>query len=176
MANPALAPVRRAPRLERVILFRIASQPFAISAAAVQEIRSTDNLTGDASEISRAGLNKVRHTIRRARRTVYVVDGGILFGLAPSRVTLVLVMQRARTALLVDAIERMAAISRLFVLPQAFRGEERLWYRGLALIDDNVVPVVSPEGLLSEREIELLDATLAKGHDDVAQVAGATTP
>ncbi len=175
MAGGRAAPAKRALRVEQVILFRIASQPFAVSASAVQEIRSTDNLAGGTIEISRTGLNKVRHTIQRGPRTMYVVHGGTLFGLPPTRATLVFLMRGTRTALLVDAIERMAAISRLFALPQAFCGEERAWYRGLAVIDDSVVPVVKPEGLLSTSEIELLDATLATTSETAVPVEGATT-
>ncbi len=174
MAGGNATPAKRALRVEQVILFRIASQLFAVSAAAVQEIRSTDNLAGGAVEISRIELNKVRHTIQRGRQAVYVVHGGTLFGLPPSRASLVFLMRGTRTALLVDAIERMAAISRLFALPQAFCGEERAWYRGLAVIDDSVVPVVNPDGLLSASETELLDATLAT-NDDAVSVEGATT-
>lgn len=175
MAAGRATPAKRALRVEQVILFRIASQPFAVSAAAVQEIRSTDNLAGDTTEISRAGVSKVRHTIQRGQRTVYVVHGGTLFGLPPTRATLVFLMRGTRTALLVDGIERMATISRLFSLPQAFCGEERAWYRGLAVIDDSVVPVVKPDGLLSAAEIELLDASLATAQENAVPAEGATT-
>lgn len=175
MAGGPTVPAKRALRVEQVILFRIANQPFAVSAAAIQEIRSTDNLSGDPVEISRTGLKKVRHTIQRGQRTVYVVHGGTLFGLPQSRATLVFLMRETRAALLVDGIERMAAISRLFSLPQAFCGEERAWYRGLAVIDDSVMPVVKPDGLLSAGEIELLDAALATTSDNAVPVEGATT-
>ena len=175
MASGTATPAKRALRVEQVILFHIGSQPFAVSAAAIQEIRSTDNLAGGTVEISRTGLKKVRHTIQLGQRTVYVVHGGTLFGLPASRATLVFLMRETRAALLVDGIERMAAISRLFSLPQAFCGEERAWYRGLAVIDDGVVPVVKPDGLLSASEIELLDATLATAGDTAVPVEGATT-
>jgi chemotaxis signal transduction protein len=175
MAGQRATPTRRPLRVEQVILFRIAGQPFAVSAAAVQEIRSTDNLARGAVEVSRAELKKVSHTIRRDKRTVYVVHGGALFGLPPARATLLFLMRGTRTALLVDGIERMTAISRLFALPQAFCGDERLWYRGMALIDDTIVPVVNPHGLLSPSEIELLDAAFAGTTEDAVPVEGAAT-
>ncbi len=175
MAGARATPAKHALRVEQVILFRIANQPFAVSAAAVQEIRSTDSLAGSAVEISRSGLEKVRSTIRRGQRTVYVVDGGALFGLPPTRATLVFLMRGTRAALLVDGIERMAAISRLFSLPQAFCGEERRWYRGLAVIDDSVVPVVNPNGLLTASETELLDAAVATASSNAISVGGAIT-
>jgi len=148
-------------RTEQVILFRIGQQAFAISANAVQEIRSTDNLAASAAELPGPEFKKVRQTIVRGRRTLYVVHGATLFGLPSTPATLVFLLRRSRSALLVDAIDRMATISRLIALPQAFCGEERSWYRGLAALEDTVVPVVNPDGLLSPSELEQLDTAHA---------------
>jgi hypothetical protein len=49
----------------------------------------------------------------------------------------------------------------LQALPQAFCHEERRWYRGITALDQSVVPVVSPEGFLTEEELTLLDASVA---------------
>jgi hypothetical protein len=57
----------------------------------------------------------------------------------------------------VDRIDRMAEISAVHPLPLAFAGEERRWYRGLAHLDDVVIPVVQPGGFLSAREFQQLD-------------------
>jgi hypothetical protein len=48
-------------------------------------------------------------------------------------------------------------MTRLQALPQAFCNEERLWYRGVTALDQNVVPVVNPEGFLTSEEIALLE-------------------
>jgi len=70
------------------------------------------------------------------------------------------VLRNTRTALLVDGIERMTTMTRLQALPLSFCHEERQWYRGLAALDQTVVPVVRPEGFLSDKELMMLDAAL----------------
>jgi chemotaxis signal transduction protein len=142
---------------ETVILFFVANQMFAIAANSVQEIRSTDSLAGAANEIERPELPKVRHTIERNHRTYYVVNAGAHFGLRVTRPALVLILRQLRAALLVDRIERMAEVSAVYPLPQAFTGAERRWYRGLAYLDDMVIPVVEPTGFLTADEFQLLD-------------------
>ena len=62
-------------------------------------------------------------------------------------------------ALLVDGIEKMTTMTRLQAVPAAFCHEERLWYRGLTVLEQNVLPVVSPEGFLTQEELTFLDAT-----------------
>ncbi len=44
--------------------------------------------------------------------------------------------------------------------PLSFCHEERQWYRGLTALDQTVVPVVRPEGFLSDDELVMLDAAL----------------
>lgn len=149
-------------RAEQIILFRIGGQLFAISSATVQEIRGTDSLTGAASEITQPDLRKVQHVLHRGRQALYVVHGGTMFGLPLARATLVFFLRHGRAALLVDSIEKMAAITKLQALPRGFCREERGWYRGLAVLEDSVVPVLNPEGLLDQQELELLDATIAE--------------
>ena len=58
------------PRTEQIILFRISGQPFAISSAAVQEVRSVDNIAGMARDLPESHLRKVRHSIRRGDRVI----------------------------------------------------------------------------------------------------------
>lgn len=150
-------PARRLRRPETMVLFLVAHQMFAIPANSVQEIRSTDSLAGVANEIEEQELHKVRHTIERGRRTYYVVNAGMHFGLPVTRPTLVLILRQLRTAVLVDRIERMADISSVHPLPLAFTGEERRWYRCLAYVDDLVIPVVRPGGFLTAEEFQRLD-------------------
>jgi hypothetical protein len=67
-----------------------------------------------------------------------------------------MILRLAATAVLVDSTDRMAAISVLHALPQAFSGEERKWYRGLAMFDDDVVPVVNHLSFLSGSDLSAL--------------------
>ena len=156
-ADEQNAKSRRSRRPETVILFIVAHQMFAISADSVQELRSTDSLAGAAIEIEQPEFPKVRHTIERSHQTYYVVNAGVHFHLPVTRPALVLILRQLRAAVLVDRIERMAEISGVYPLPQAFTGEERSWYRGLAYLDDMVIPVVHPAGFLSPEEFHRLD-------------------
>ena len=146
------------PRTEQIILFRVSGQTFAISSASVQEVRSVDNIAGMARDLPESHLKKVRHSIRRGDRTLYIVNAAIHFGLQPQPASLVFFLRRTRTALLIDGIEKMTTMTRLQALSQAFQGEERNWYRGLTALDQAVVPVVYPEGFLSLEELTLLEA------------------
>ena len=148
---------RRMTGSEPMILFRVAHQTFAIAADAVQEIRSTDGLSGAAMEFEQSEVTKVRHTIERAHRTYYVVNAGAHFGLPVTRPTLVLILRQLRSAVLVDRIERMADVSVVHPLPRAFAGQERRWYRGLTYLDDHVIPVIQPNGFLTPDEFKRLD-------------------
>jgi chemotaxis signal transduction protein len=148
---------QRIRRPDQVILFSIARQTFAIAAQAVKEIRSTDSLAGAAIEFESSEVPKVRHFIERGHRTYYVVSGGSHFHLPTTRPTLALILRQFRAAVLVDAIERMTEIAAVHPLPLAFSGEERTWYRGLAYLDDCVIPVVNPGGFLTRPQFEQLD-------------------
>jgi chemotaxis signal transduction protein len=146
-------------RTEQIILFRISGHLFAISSASVQEVRSVDTLAGASREIANASIRKVRHVVQRGEHSLYVVNGALHFGLPASHAALVFVLRRTRTALLVDGIEKMTSMTRLQALPQAFCHEERNWYRGLTAIDQDVIPVVKPEGFLTPDELLLLDSS-----------------
>jgi chemotaxis signal transduction protein len=151
---------RRTRRSEPVILFAVANQLFAIAADAVQEIRSTDSL-GAAMEIAQQEIAKVRHTIERNHRTYFVVNACVHFGLRIARPTLVLILRQVRVAVLVDKIERMTEVSAIHPLPHAFVGTECQWYRGLAYIEDQVIPVINPLGFLTVKEFQRLDGSMA---------------
>lgn len=153
------APVQKSPaaRTEQIILFRASTQVFAISSTSVQEVRGIDTLSGAAKDISEPSLAKVRHALRRGDRNVYVVNAALHFGLRPSPAGLVFFFRRSRVALLIDGIEKMTSMSLLQALPGAFCHEERAWYRGVTVLDQNVIPVVNPEGFLTPHELSLLD-------------------
>jgi chemotaxis signal transduction protein len=159
-----LASAPKAPpvRTEQIILFRCSSQIFAISSASVQEVRSVDSLAGSPQEIQEPSLPKVRHMFRRGERNLYVVNGALHFGLRPSPASLIFLLRKSRTALLIDGIEKMTTMTRLQALPGAFCHEERVWYRGLTVLDQSVIPVVSPAGFLTPDELFLLDATASR--------------
>ena len=165
---------RRIRRSEAVILFTVANQLFAIAADSVQEIRSTDSL-GAALELEQQEIPKVRHTIERNHRTYFVVNACAHFGLRVVRPTLVLIMRQVRVAVLVDKIERMTDVLAVHALPRAFVGKECQWYRGLAYVDDQVIPVVSPTGFLTAKEFQRLDSSIAaeasaQAAEDVAHI------
>ena len=150
----------RSPKAEQIILFRISGQLFAVSSASVQEVRGVDALAGMAQEIPSSPVRKVRHSVRRGDDSLYVVNGGVHFALAASPASLVFFLRNTRIALLVDGIERMAAMTRLQAMPMAFCHDERRWYRGLTALDQMVVPVVDPNGFLTLEELSLLEKAL----------------
>jgi chemotaxis signal transduction protein len=154
----ATPPKAHAGRTEQIILFRSSTQVFAISSTSVQEVRSVDSLSGAAVDINEPTLAKVRHAIRRGERNLYVVNAATHFGLRPSPAALIFLLRKSRVALLVDGIEKMMTMSHLQALPGAFCHEEQTWYRGVTVLEQNVIPVVSPMGFLTSDEIALLDA------------------
>ncbi len=159
IAGPLGRTPRRARRRESAILFTVGPHTFSIAASAMHEICSADGLAGSAVPLEHPEVPKVRHTLRHRRKAYFVVDACAHFHLAPSRPAMLLVLRDARVAVLVNSIERMAEISLLHALPHAFQGEERLWYRGLAMLEGQVVPVVNPAAFLNEAELRLLTAS-----------------
>jgi chemotaxis signal transduction protein len=154
--SSSLAP-RDTRRREQVAVFSIAQYRFVISAASVQEIRSTDSLGGTVVDLDRPVMKKVRHIVERDNRAYYVVSGYEHFRLPQSRPTTVLILRSAPVAVLVDRIEEMAEMRVLLSLPQSFRGEERTWYRGLTVMDRKVLPVANPHGFLTAAELQQLE-------------------
>jgi len=152
------SPKRRdARRGEQAVVFSIGAYRFAISAAAVQEIRGTEGLGGTVLDLDRPSLRKVQHIMEREARSYYVVSGCEHFHLALSRPTTVLILRGVPVAVLADRIEEMAEIRALLPLPRSFQGEERTWYRGLTVLGGKVLPVVNPGGFLTAGELELLE-------------------
>jgi len=161
-------------RAEQIILFRASSQVFAISSTSVQEVRSVDSLAGAAVEVNEAALPKVRHALRRGDRYLFVINAPLHFGLRPTPAALIFLLRKSRIALLVDGIEKMTTMTRLQALPGAFCHEERAWYRGLTVLDQNVIPVVNPSGFLTSEELSLLDAVTSR--QSLPEVTGAARP
>jgi len=138
-------------------MFSIAEYSFVISASSVQEIRSTDSLGGIVVELDRPVLRKVRHIVERDARSYYVVSGYEHFHLPLCRPTSVLILRTVPVAVLVDRIEEMAEMRVLLGLPRSFRGEERVWYRGLTVLGRKVLPVADPRGFLTVDELRRLE-------------------
>ena len=161
-------PVHRIPvdRSEQIILFRCSSQLFAISSASVQEVRSVDSLAGLATEINVPSVRRVRHMLQRGERSIYIVNLALHFELKPSPATLIFLLRKSRVALLLDGIEKMTAMTRLQALPVAFCNEERNWYRGLTVLEQNVLPVINPMGFLTVEEFQQLDLATEKNRQE----------
>ncbi|MGH8277166.1 MAG: chemotaxis protein CheW [Steroidobacteraceae bacterium] len=143
---------------EAVILFTVAEHAFAISAQSVEEIRNLDGLLILPHGIAKGSISKVQQALERETKTYFVVEGNLHFHLKGSHANRLLLLRDAPVALSVDAVNRMAEIVQLHPLPRAFQGEERAWYRGLALLGDEVVPLLNPAALLDARAIESLQA------------------
>jgi chemotaxis signal transduction protein len=144
---------------EDVIVFTIGEFRFAIAAGAVSEIRNTAGLqrlgvTGQKMPV------QVEYTLERDGITHFVVNGARHFYLPLGKPTRVLVLRHTPAAILVDSTDRMMEISLLHALPLAFNQEERQWYRGLAVMNEEAVPVVNPAAFLSRNEIAILRDTI----------------
>lgn len=143
---------------EHVILFTVGGFKFAIAAAAVSEIRSMEGLQRFFGGAAHRAAAKVIYTLERDAVTHFVVSAAQHFHLPPSRPDRVLVLRHAAAALLVDSTDRMTEITVLHALPLAFKGEERNWYRGLAIVNGEAVPVVNPAAFLNRGEMAVLRA------------------
>jgi hypothetical protein len=147
---------------EGVILFSVGGFKFAIAAGAVKEIRGLEGL----NQFSLGGISgrveKLRYTLERGGITYFVVDSARHFRLAQTSPARVLILRNAPIAVLVDSTDRMIDIFALHALPRAFTGEERVWYRGLAVVNGEVVPVVNAGEFLNKAEQELLREELGR--------------
>jgi chemotaxis signal transduction protein len=158
MTRPVPAGVlpRENRRREQVVVFTIGACGFVISAASVQEIRSTDSLGGAVMDLDRSSLRKVRHIVERDSRSCFVVSGCAHFHLPVTRPTSVLILRDVPVAVLVDRIEEMSEMRVILPLPLSFCGDERIWYRGLTVLGRKVLPVADPRGFLTEVELRQL--------------------
>jgi chemotaxis signal transduction protein len=157
---------------EQVVVFSIGEFTFAISAAAVQEIRNTDSLGGMVMDLESIVVPKVRHMIERDARSYFVVSGFDHFHLPQSRPTTLLILSKSPVAVLVDRIEEMAEMRAIVTLPRSFQGVERVWYRGLTILEGKVVPVVDPKGFLTTDELRTLEQSAAELQETVDSAHG----
>jgi chemotaxis signal transduction protein len=164
------ARIRRDRIGETVILFFVGAARFAIAAKAVEEIREIDGLQEFHFGSPHERLGKVRQMFVRQGKTCFVVNAAEHFQLSPGNPARLLVLRHVAGGVAVDSIERMQEIHAIHELPDAFCGEERNWYRGLTLINGQVVPVVRAESFLTKAEATLLAASLRSGRKSTALV------
>ena len=146
---------------EDMILFAVGPHTFAIGAKAVEKIENMEELRPIKLSVALPKLAKVKHTLDRDK-PYFVVDASTHLLMLPSHTARVLLLRGSSIAVAVDSIDRIAEISAIHPLPHAFIGEERGWYRGVALIQDSVVPVVNAEAFLSAGDLNLVQAALSK--------------
>jgi len=161
------APAPSAAR-EDVILFTVCGFRFAIAAHAVSEIRGPEGLQRFSLGTSYLRSAQVDFTVERNGTIYFVVDAARHFRLPPSKPTRLLMLQHTSAAIQVDSTDRMMEISVLHALPQAFTGDERNWYRGLAVIGGGVVPVVNQNAFLSKAEMAVLKAAVQRSRGAAA--------
>jgi chemotaxis signal transduction protein len=147
---------------EDVIVFAVGGYKLAIAAGAVKEIRSMDDLQAFTLGGISARIAKLKYTLERNGTTYFVVDAAQHFQLLASKASRVLVLRNTPTGVLVDSTDRIMEISALHALPPAFTHEERGWYRGLAVVNGLVVPVVNHNAFLNRSELEILRAGLER--------------
>jgi hypothetical protein len=121
----ARAPRAQAPGIGPVILFTAGGVRFAVEASQVQEV-----LGGD------------ERTTRMKPKVTVPLDFALQVGLGAGILERLLVLKPGDCALAVTGVERMTATPRLTALPGIFRGMERSWYRGLLLLENEVVPLI----------------------------------
>jgi chemotaxis signal transduction protein len=141
---------------EGVILFSVGGFKFAIAAGAVKEIRGLEGLRELAFADIISRVDKLRYTLERGGATYFVVDAARHFDLPAAAPGRILILRNSSTAVLVDATDRMTDISVLHALPRAFTRDERTWYRGLAVMNGEVIPVVNPNAFLNKAEQEMV--------------------
>ena len=157
-----------------MILFGVGDYTLAIAAQAVEEIRNLEGLKPMPPGAVTPRLAKFKHLLVRDRKRYFVVDSNLHFRLFPSKATRLLVLRDSAAAVLVDHTERITEIGALHALPRAFQGEERQWYRGLAMIDGRVVPVIDPSAFMSKSEYTVLQAAVA-GAEAAEKAKGAVS-
>jgi hypothetical protein len=136
---------------EAVILFSVGPHSMAIHAEAVAKIRKDRGLM--PAEI---GCSTI-------------VSAAELFGLRPGSGARLLAL-RGGVAVRVDRVERMVEAYDLRPLPRAFQGSECDWFRGLAVVEGAVAPLVNPEAF--ERQAQKQeDASFAQAFDSLFQEA-----
>jgi chemotaxis signal transduction protein len=147
---------------EDVIVFAVGGYKLAIAAGAVKEIRGMEGLHPFTLGGISTQITKLKYTLERNGSTYFVVDAAQHFQLPASNVSRVMVLRNMPTGVLVDSTDRIMEISTLHALPPVFTHEERGWYRGLAVVNGQVVPIVNHSAFLNRPELEIVRAGLER--------------
>ncbi len=150
---------------EEMVLFSAGGYAFAISASAVDDIRNLEELHAAPEQ------GRVVQGLERGSSRYHVLDVAAHYGVASLSARRALVLRNSPIALAVETVDRMTHVGVLYALPHAFTGDERRWYRGLALVEGRVIPVVNPDGFLSNGEVVALKA----GDREESKAHGATS-
>jgi chemotaxis signal transduction protein len=156
------------PAREDVIVFAVGGFKFAIAAGAVKEIRGMEGLHAFTLGGISVQIAKLAYTLERSGTTYFVIDAARHFGLSAAQPSRVMILRNTPTAVLVDETDRIMEISALHALPRVFTHEERSWYRGLAVVNGSVVPVVNHHAFLNKAELDVL-------RDGLERVRGVVT-
>ena len=73
------------------------------------------------------------------------IDFALQIGLGAGILDHFVVLKPGECSLGVTEVERMTSLPKVVPLPGLFRGAERQWYRGLLLLENDVVPLVRTE-------------------------------
>lgn len=122
--RPAAQPAQVGP----VILFTAGGARFAVEAVQVQEVRESD-----------------QGVIPGKLKGTSTIDFALQVGLGQGILERMVVLKPGLCALAVTGVERITELPRAVPLPGVFQGQERQWYRGLLLLDNDVVPLIRTE-------------------------------
>lgn len=111
-----------------VILFTAGGRRFALDASQVEEIRDCDDRTPN-----------------RKLKGPEPLDFALCVGLGAGILERAVVLKPGMYSLGVTGVERMTTLPKVVPLPDLFRGAERQWYRGLLLLENDVVPLLRTE-------------------------------
>jgi hypothetical protein len=111
-----------------VVLFTAGGARFAVEADEVEEIRDRDE---------RTALRKLKGPES--------IDFALHVGLGAGILERYVVLKPGEFSLGVTEVERMTILPKVVPLPGLFRGAERQWYRGLLILENDVVPLVRTE-------------------------------
>ncbi|MDR3763043.1 MAG: hypothetical protein P4M01_03000 [Acidobacteriota bacterium] len=111
-----------------VILFTAGGVRFAVEAIQVQEIRESD-----------------QGAVTAKLKGTPPIDFALQAGLGKGILERLVVLKPGLCVLGVTGVERIAELPRAVPLPGVFQGQERQWYRGLLLFENEVVPLIRTE-------------------------------
>jgi hypothetical protein len=98
----------------------------------------------EASEVEEIRDGEERGAIHGLKGT-QAIDFALQVGLGAGRLERFVVLKPGGCSLGVTEVERMTSLPKVVPLPGLFLGAERQWYRGLLLLENEVIPLVRTE-------------------------------